>query len=86
MTTTPSILHHTRTDRARSTFYPTPQALADKLLEGINLHFIQGVLEPSAGNGDLANAYAQKRRNWVDRSLTAFFTLFSRFMPHKAVL
>ena len=67
MTTTPSILHHTRTDRARSTFYPTPQALADKLLEGIDNRLVHSVLEPSAGKGDLAMAFVQKRRRWTGR-------------------
>lgn len=64
MTTAP-ILHYTSTDRARSTFYPTPVALADKLLEDIDNHFVHSVLEPSAGKGDLAMAFVQKRRRWT---------------------
>lgn len=66
MTTTPSILHHARSRRAQETFYPTPQALADKLLEGIDLRFVQSVLEPSAGKGDLAMAAVKKLVYWSD--------------------
>lgn len=67
MTTTPSILHHTRSRRAQETFYPTPAELTDKLLEGIDFHFVQSILEPSAGKGDLAMAAAQKRRRLLGR-------------------
>lgn len=38
----------------QSGFYPTPKALAEKLLEGIHWYDISSVLEPSAGKGDLA--------------------------------
>lgn len=67
MTTAPSILHHTQSRRAQETFYPTPTVLADKLLEGIDMHFVQSVLEPSAGKGDLAMAFVEKRRRWTGR-------------------
>lgn len=70
MTTAPIFLH-TSTNRARSTFYPTPEALADKLLEGIDWHFVESVLEPSAGKGDLAMAAVQRiRRGEWHRSET----------------
>lgn len=64
MQTTPSILHHTQSRRAQETFYPTPQELAYKLLEGIDWHFVQSILEPNAGKGDLAMSVVQKLRSW----------------------
>ena len=48
------------TDRAKKTFYPTPQSLADELISGYDWRYIEGVLEPSAGKGDLAFAAAKK--------------------------
>lgn len=61
-----SILEHVESSRAQSTFYPTPEALADKLLEGIEWRFVQSVLEPSAGKGDLAMVAAKRitRDRW----------------------
>lgn len=47
-------------ENARKNFYPTPPALADKLMQGIDWNFAQSVLEPSAGKGDLARAAANK--------------------------
>lgn len=41
-------------------FYPTPPELAEKVLEGIDLDYIQTVLEPSAGTGNLLRPLAQK--------------------------
>ena len=38
------------------TFYPTPEHLAIKLLNGINFNCITNILEPSAGKGDLVNS------------------------------
>lgn len=43
-------------------FYPTPEALAQKMLEGINWHYIETVLEPSAGKGDLVVAITKATR------------------------
>ncbi len=40
-------------------FYPTPPELADKLLAGIDWDYIETVLEPSAGKGDLVKATAK---------------------------
>lgn len=60
MTTAPSILHHASSRRAQETFYPTPQELADKLLSGVDFRFVQSVLEPSAGKGDLAMAVVNR--------------------------
>ncbi len=35
-------------------FYPTPEWVADKMLDGIDWLMVESVLEPSAGKGDLA--------------------------------
>ena len=45
-------------ENARKNFYRTPPALADKLMQGIDWNFAQSVLEPSAGNVDLARVAA----------------------------
>lgn len=58
------ILEHVESQRAKDTFYPTPEALANKLLEGIDWHFVQSVLEPSAGKGDLANAVVKRKTRY----------------------
>ena len=50
-------------ENARKNFYPTPPALADKLMQGIDWYFTQSVLEPSAGKGDLARVAANKMYN-----------------------
>lgn len=50
-------------ENARKNFYPTPPALADKLMQGIDWDFTQSVLEPSAGKGDLARVAANKMYN-----------------------
>lgn len=54
------ILEHVESQRAKDTFYPTPEALADKLLEGIDFTYHLYTLEPSAGKGDLAEAIVKK--------------------------
>ena len=41
-------------------FYPTPPELAEKILECLDLDYIQTVLEPSAGTGNLLRPLAQK--------------------------
>lgn len=46
------------TAEAEQSFFPTPPALADKLLEGLDWEQIFNVLEPSAGKGDLVKAIA----------------------------
>ena len=35
-------------------FYPTPESLIEKMLEGVKFDEVRSVLEPSAGKGDLA--------------------------------
>lgn len=37
-------------------FYPTPKSLIDKLLAGLDFMYIESVLEPSAGKGDIVSA------------------------------
>lgn len=58
----------TNSERARKTFYPTPEALAEKLLQGVRWAFVESVLEPSAGKGDLARYVAgclyYSRQRW----------------------
>lgn len=49
-------------ERAKKTFYPTPEPLAKKLLEGLDWSFIESILEPSAGKGDLARVCAGLRK------------------------
>lgn len=46
------------TEDARKGFYPTPPALAAKLVEGIQMHQDMTILEPSAGTGNLILALA----------------------------
>ena len=48
------------TDRAKKTFYPTPKSLADELISGYDWKYIESILEPSAGKGDLAFAAAKR--------------------------
>ena len=50
----------TITQEAQKGFYSTPPALAEKLLDGIDWYYIETVLEPSAGKGDLVKSVAQK--------------------------
>ena len=40
-------------------FYPTPESLITKMLEGLDIH-IDYILEPSAGKGDIADAVVRK--------------------------
>ncbi len=52
----------TTTPEAQKGFYPTPPGLADKLLGGIDWDYIETVLEPSAGKGNLVKSATQKAR------------------------
>ena len=47
-----------------SEFYPTPQSLAEKMLEGIDWSCIETILEPSAGKGDILRVLTTKQ--WGD--------------------
>lgn len=42
--------------KADEQFYPTPPSVARKMLENIDFRYIQNVLEPSAGKGNLIDA------------------------------
>ena len=46
------------TAEARQGFYPTPPAVIDKLLEGIDWYKIENILEPSAGKGNIVDGVA----------------------------
>ena len=48
--------------RGNDQFYPTPPALAAKMLEGLDMDYVNTVLEPSAGKGDLVRAIVDKER------------------------
>lgn len=41
-------------------FYPTPQSLIDKMLCDIDFSMIKSILEPSAGKGDIVEAFKKK--------------------------
>lgn len=41
-------------------FYPTPKALIDRMLNGLDVTMINSILEPSAGKGDIADAIKEK--------------------------
>ena len=45
-------------DEKTSEFYPTPAALAQKMIEGVEWSHIGSILEPSAGKGDLLRVIA----------------------------
>lgn len=52
-------------DKTTSEFYPTPPELASKMLDGIDWRFIQTVLEPSAGKGDILRELAKKENSYT---------------------
>lgn len=43
-----------------SEFYPTPAALIEKMLDGVDFGYIHTILEPSAGKGDILRELAKK--------------------------
>ena len=49
-------VEYTKTD---AEFYPTPEKLVDEMLKGIDWNYVQDVLEPSAGKGDIAKEIAR---------------------------
>lgn len=55
-----NIINYTETKTARDNFYPTPEAVAERLLNDVDWRKIESVLEPSAGKGDLAHYCAGK--------------------------
>lgn len=54
------------TDEAKNGFYPTPPALAAKMLDGIKWDGIDTVLEPSAGKGDLILAIPEAMAHYKE--------------------
>lgn len=48
------------TEEAREGFYPTPEKVASKLLDGLNLWKHETILEPSAGKGNLVEALSRQ--------------------------
>ena len=60
-------------EEARGGFYPTPPALSERLLSGIDWEQVENVLEPQAGKGNIVRAAAQKYaalRGYGDRRLS----------------
>ena len=49
-------------DREHSEFYPTPDALAGKMVRKVDWKKVESVLEPSAGKGDVLKAVAKQVR------------------------
>lgn len=47
-------------DEQTSEFYPTPPSLIQKMIEGINFDYVETILEPSAGKGDILRELARK--------------------------
>lgn len=45
-----------------SEFYPTPESLVKKMLEGLDWDYIKTILEPSAGKGDILRALARNEK------------------------
>lgn len=43
-------------------FYPTPPDLIDKMLDGIDWHYINTILEPSAGKGNILKEIAKRAK------------------------
>jgi len=55
----------TLSEESKNGFYPTPPALAEKMLSRLKCEYIQTVLEPSAGKGNLVEALL--RKHFVNR-------------------
>lgn len=47
-------------NKETSEFYPTPEPLVEKMIEGIDFGMIETILEPSAGKGDILKGIARK--------------------------
>lgn len=52
----------------KSEFYPTPEKLVKKMLEGIDLDSIHTILEPSAGKGDILREIAKEENSYRSRA------------------
>lgn len=53
-----------------SELYPTPQSLVEKMLQGIDWKFVNTILEPSAGKGDILRVLAQKEKSYLYGALS----------------
>lgn len=51
-----------------SEFYPTPKNIVDKMLTGANWNYINTILEPSAGKGDILREIAKKEHSLYNTS------------------
>ena len=60
-----NIMNYIETKEAGSGFYPTPAHLVRKMIEKVNFHFVDSMLEPSAGKGNLALPTIQAWRRSV---------------------
>lgn len=47
-------------NKESSEFYPTPEKLVEKMLDGIEWDYVKTILEPSAGKGDILRMIAKK--------------------------
>lgn len=56
-------------DEQSSEFYPTPPNLVQKMLEGIKFEYVETILEPSAGKGDILRELAKKETEYERRGL-----------------
>ena len=54
------VLMMTNSKAAESGFYPTPAHLVQKMLDKVDWYYVDTILEPSAGKGDLAIPAAKK--------------------------
>lgn len=53
-----------------SEFYPTPENLVERMLQGVDLDYVRTILEPSAGKGDILRVIARKSAiRWGKRKL-----------------
>ena len=50
-------------DKSTSEFYPTPNTLIEKMYNKVNWNYVQTVLEPSAGAGDIIKYLNTKRED-----------------------
>lgn len=49
-------------------FYPTPKELLDQCFTGVQWKYVHTILEPSAGNGNIADYIAEKMKNMQTKS------------------
>lgn len=45
-------------------FYPTPEELVNRMIDGLDFNYIETILEPSAGKGDILRVIAQKEDSY----------------------